>query len=257
MNENKNTIKRSIFYGKGVCILGSLSNLYRVDVVNMLETLGSSVKDTVSKNSQFFVVGMYNHRLKSSKENLKRYDEQIEKGNSVRKLTGSQFKNMLLMYCDYSDIISVNDIFNHIKTSLPEKYLNSVELSIQESDDCKSVFIKALAKKTPWHPELSDKTIFKITASDIVLYERNKKTLIENNIEFTTDNNGSCHIKTSDFVNLEKVIISKITIDSLVSAFAFASFGCCSKFSECEAKKECCHDDVLYSQSCQHRAILK
>ena len=51
-------------------------------------------------------------------------------------------------------------------------------------------------------------------------------------------------------------MVESIFVDALVKSFAFSAFGCCSKYNECNEKLKCVHDDVLYSNACQHKAFL-
>lgn len=182
------------FYQQGVCFIGSMDNLLRVDAINMLHTLGAIEKENVSRNSQYVVIGDYDASLKNVKDNLKKIDELAEKGIQVTTLTPEQFKDMLFKYCDYSQIVSAQDILNKISSSLNGKYKKIVKLYLEES---KSVytFVKALAKETPWHPELSGKTIMKIGVSDIVFSNYMKSVLNKLKIEYSVDSTDFYHIK--------------------------------------------------------------
>ena len=60
------------FFENGICFIGSISDLLRVDAINMLHILGATEKENVSKNSQYVVIGDYNASLESVKKNLKK-----------------------------------------------------------------------------------------------------------------------------------------------------------------------------------------
>ena len=45
--------------------------------------------------------------------------------------------------------------------------------------------------------------------------------------------------------------------DMFVECIAFPSFGCCSKYAECEKAGNCLHTDQLYATACQWRNHIK
>ena len=243
------------FFENGICFIGSISDLLRIDAINMLHILGATEKENVSKNSQYVVIGDYDASLESVKKNLKKIDELVEKGIQITTLTPEQFKDMLFTYCDYSQIVSAQDILDRISNSLNGKYKKIVKLYLKESKNVYT-FVQALAKETPWHPELSGKTIIKIGVSDIVFSNYMKSVLNKLKVEYTVDSTDFYHINIEKFMKLDNSILNDIIIEALVKAFEFETFGCCSKYKECESKMSCCHDDVLYSNSCQRKAFL-
>ena len=45
--------------------------------------------------------------------------------------------------------------------------------------------------------------------------------------------------------------------DMFVGCIAFSTFGCCSKYAECEKQGKCLHTDQLYATVCQWQKYLK
>lgn len=252
----KNNIINNPFYKKKVCIIGSINELQIVDVIKMLHLIGCKEQNSVSKATDYIVVGDYDSDVKFNITNLSKVDELLSKGILIKKITAEKFKDMLFEYCDLSQIISTQDILNKIQKCLSSRYKKCVNFTLTESKNIYT-FLQASAKETPWHPELTGKTILQIGVEDVLLPASCKSSLNEFNINYTYDYKSNfCHINSENFLKIDNPVLNEIIIDTLTKSFAFKTFGCCSKYSECNSKMTCCHEDALYSNSCQLKKFI-
>lgn len=76
----------------------------------------------------------------------------------------------------------------------------------------------------------------------------------------TDEDNDMIRINLSDFCSLLDAPTELLThtINTMyIDNIAFAGFGCCSKYAECEIQGMCLHTDQLYATACQWQKHLK
>lgn len=241
---------------KNFVFLGSLAGIVRLDAAHIIDCLGGELKDAVSGNTDYLVIGDYDDSKKTDLDKLLKFDEVKKKGKIIHKISVSEFLAMIDTSRDL-DYISVKSIFDFINDSLSPRYKKTVILNFKESADGKTVLIRATAKETAWHQELANKTILKIDFNNILLPKASKEVLNDMNISYETDEKSeACCVDIKYFMTLNSSVVESVFVDALVKSFAFSAFGCCSKYNECNEKLKCVHDDVLYSNACQHKAFL-
>lgn len=241
---------------KNFVFLGSLAGIARLDAAHIIDCLGGELKDAVSGNTDYLVIGDYDESKKTDLDKLLKFDEVKKKGKIIHKISVSEFLAMIDTSRDL-DYISVKSIFDFINDSLSPRYKKTVILNFKESADGKTVLIRATAKETAWHQELANKTILKIDFNNILLPKASKEVLNDMNISYEVDEKSeACCVDIKYFMTLNSSVVESIFVDALVKSFAFSAFGCCSKYNECNEKLKCVHDDVLYSNACQHKAFL-
>lgn len=241
---------------KTFVFLGSLAGIIRLDAAHIIDCLGGELKDAVSGNTDYLVIGDYDESKKTDLDKLAKVDEIKEKGKIIHKISVSEFLTMIDTDKELN-YIPVKSIFDYINNSLSARYKKAVILNFKESADGKTVIIRATAKETAWHQELPNKTILKIDFNNILLPKASKTILNELNVTYEVDEKSdTCCVDIKYFMTLKDDIIEKILIYNLNQSFAFSAFGCCSKFNECNEKLKCVHDDVLYSNACQQKSFL-
>ena len=158
-------------------------------------------------------------------------------------------------------------IVNKISKLIKPDYLNNAELHIQENKDAKDSIIIKIRNNTWRNGVIKGDMLFgriKTGGKTEYLQIRDSYSHIFKrlNVEFTSNkteqNENMIRIKLSDFCNLlnEPTELFINTMNSIyIDNILFASFGCCSKYIDCEKQGKCLHCDQLYATACQFKQM--
>lgn len=158
-----------------------------------------------------------------------------------------------------------NFYLNYIKSFIYPKYLESAELIIQENVGAyDSIMVQSngnmyrgavynlLARlkteKSKRYISFKMKYIYYFRKLGFTV------TTIKSDEEFFRISIDEFFSKEFSETEIEefKSLLNKIFLETL----AFPSFGCCAFYEKCSDKKECVHEDQLYSSACEYRKNL-
>lgn len=265
---------------KKVCVFtGELERYTRKQAAQMVVDCGGIVENGVTKKTSILILGNndYCNSIKDGKSTKqKKAEEYIKKGMDLTIMPEDVFYD-LFDYCNNSDNDDLEEKTENVSESnidlqiricdrvirLLEDFGNSLSIKYEKSDDItKSVyFIKATAKKSDWHCEDVVKTILKVKTSGkpLILISENYISLLkQNGIPFKKIKSSvDLQIEVNDFDNIPDSLLKELLLEIMEKSFAFAVFGCCSKYSDCEKAGKCLHVDTVYSMFCQYKKIIE
>lgn len=157
--------------------------------------------------------------------------------------------------------MSLQKAFDYVVLCIPDRFKKSIEIKLEESKTADTYFITIEAAPNLWHNESIKKSILKIKSnskSNYISFPISYATLfIENCIDYIANlSDRTLRVTIENFLCIDKKLLEKVLEKLIVSSINFKTFGCCSRFKECEKAKVCLHPDQLYSTACQYQNII-
>lgn len=157
-----------------------------------------------------------------------------------------------------------NKIVTYIQGLLNPSFFNSAEITLQENKGTYNS-IRVELKANPYRNGFDTSFLLarlKTTgttqyisfsskiAKELYMFE-DKFTSIKSEPDFL-------RLDINEFLNYDDAEkLSNCFTKGFLSIFNFPSFGCCSRYKECQHLQQCIHPDLLYSTSCMLRKNIE
>lgn len=154
------------------------------------------------------------------------------------------------------------DLLNYINRHIEPSFLKSTKLDFKNNKSGnKSIMI--ISTPTVWRfGDNKEKLFARFKLSDkdnyIEFPSATKSIFNEYNLTYNKQSDGYLRISISDFLDYPDTVAKSIINKAFIRCFNYPAFGCCSKFSECEEKGICVHEDMIYATvACQYKKFVE
>lgn len=277
------SVDGEVFSGRNIVLTGDFIHGSRDDISNELEAAGFTIQNSVTKKTDYLVVGEYGSAQWSQGNygtKVKKAIELQEKGCSIKIIKEREFFDSLNKGIEFNNsdepnddfqkgqqIIGIKDLFDRINREIAnEQRIPENVLFLEINDDVQSksesVWIKepltGKRSKLVFNCYMRGKKDNRY-ATFVIQNSLAKAVAPPKNVELKVLPSDSLHT----FVNVKEIndefegYIKAITAFCIKSFEPADKFGCCSKYKECSDAKECLHNNLFYSKACWYRKNLE